>query len=317
MFASTHPQEFPPAILSRLQRFDVRRLTVAEISGKLERILAADGREAEPEAVELIARLAAGGMRDAESMLDQLLAVDEWPRRGRARSATCSASPTRRPSTGSSTALAAGDAARRHRPARRARGPRPRPARVPRPGRRRHPRSPAGGPDLRDRRRSRALIAAAHRLARHRPDAPGSGGLRLQLELALLDADRRWPHRCASRAPPRRRDPAPATPRHGRTAGRGAHRRRDAAATAEPPVPAATRGPDRSPSRPSLRPRAPRRRGRRTAEPARPKPPPAPAEARRVRRPGPGRDPRARRAGVPRAATSSDCAAAGPRSSRP
>ncbi len=74
MFASTHPQEFPPAILSRLQRFDVRRLTVPEISGKLERILAADGRSADPDAIALVARLAAGGMRDAESILDQLLA---------------------------------------------------------------------------------------------------------------------------------------------------------------------------------------------------------------------------------------------------
>jgi DNA polymerase-3 subunit gamma/tau len=74
MFASTHPQEFPPAILSRLQRYDVRRLTVPEIEGKLTRILEADGRAAEPGAVNLIARLAAGGMRDAESMLDQLLA---------------------------------------------------------------------------------------------------------------------------------------------------------------------------------------------------------------------------------------------------
>ncbi|HEY2917251.1 MAG TPA: DNA polymerase III subunit gamma/tau [Candidatus Limnocylindrales bacterium] len=74
MFASTHPEEFPPAILSRLQRFDVRRLTAAEIEGKLERILEADGRSATPEALHLIARLAAGGMRDAESMLDQLLA---------------------------------------------------------------------------------------------------------------------------------------------------------------------------------------------------------------------------------------------------
>ena len=73
MFASTHPQEFPPAILSRLQRFDVRRLTTDEIAGKLRRILEADGRAATPEAVHLIARLAAGGMRDAESMLDQLL----------------------------------------------------------------------------------------------------------------------------------------------------------------------------------------------------------------------------------------------------
>jgi DNA polymerase III subunit gamma/tau len=74
MFASTHPQDFPPAILSRLQRFDVRRLTTAEIEGKLRRILDADGRAASPEALHLIAKLAAGGMRDAESMLDQLLA---------------------------------------------------------------------------------------------------------------------------------------------------------------------------------------------------------------------------------------------------
>jgi DNA polymerase-3 subunit gamma/tau len=74
LFASTHPQDFPPAILSRLQRYDVRRLTVPEIEGKLGRILAAESIEAEPGAVHLIARLAAGGMRDAESMLDQLLA---------------------------------------------------------------------------------------------------------------------------------------------------------------------------------------------------------------------------------------------------
>jgi len=75
MFASTHPQDFPPAILSRLQRFDVRRLTTAEIEGKLTRILEADGRAATAAALHLIARLAAGGMRDAESMLDQLLAT--------------------------------------------------------------------------------------------------------------------------------------------------------------------------------------------------------------------------------------------------
>jgi DNA polymerase-3 subunit gamma/tau len=74
MFASTHPQDFPPAILSRLQRFDVRRLTTSEIEGKLRRILEAEGREADMSAMHLIARLAAGGMRDAESMLDQLLA---------------------------------------------------------------------------------------------------------------------------------------------------------------------------------------------------------------------------------------------------
>ena len=74
LFASTHPQDFPPAILSRLQRYDVRRLTTTEIEGKLERILAAESITAEPAAVGLIARLAAGGMRDAESILDQVLA---------------------------------------------------------------------------------------------------------------------------------------------------------------------------------------------------------------------------------------------------
>ena len=75
MFASTEPSGFPPAILSRLQRFDVRRLSVPEIEGKLTRILEADGRTIEPAAITLIARLAAGGMRDAESILDQLLSM--------------------------------------------------------------------------------------------------------------------------------------------------------------------------------------------------------------------------------------------------
>jgi DNA polymerase-3 subunit gamma/tau len=75
MFASTEPSGFPPAILSRLQRYDVRRLTIPEIEGKLSRILASDGRLADAGAIHLIARLAAGGMRDAESMLDQLLSA--------------------------------------------------------------------------------------------------------------------------------------------------------------------------------------------------------------------------------------------------
>jgi DNA polymerase-3 subunit gamma/tau len=79
MFASTHPQDFPPAILSRLQRFDIRKLTVAEITGKLDRILTSDGRDVEPEALRIIARLAAGGMRDAESILDQLLSSTSGP----------------------------------------------------------------------------------------------------------------------------------------------------------------------------------------------------------------------------------------------
>jgi DNA polymerase III subunit gamma/tau len=75
MFASTEPSGFPPAILSRLQRYDIRRLTIPEIEGKLTRILEADSRTIEPAALTLVARLAAGGMRDAESILDQLLST--------------------------------------------------------------------------------------------------------------------------------------------------------------------------------------------------------------------------------------------------
>jgi DNA polymerase-3 subunit gamma/tau len=76
VFCTTDPTQVRPAVISRVQRFDFRRLTVPEIAGKMRTILEADGREADPEAVELIARLAAGGMRDAESMLDQLLGTD-------------------------------------------------------------------------------------------------------------------------------------------------------------------------------------------------------------------------------------------------
>lgn len=73
IFCTTDSTQIRPAVLSRVQRFDFRRLTVPEIAGKLGTIMEADGRNAEPEAIDLIARLAAGGMRDAESMLDQLL----------------------------------------------------------------------------------------------------------------------------------------------------------------------------------------------------------------------------------------------------
>ena len=73
IFCTTDAGGIRPAVLSRVQRFDFRKLTVEQIAGKLTRILADSGREADDDAVDLIARLAAGGMRDAESMLDQLL----------------------------------------------------------------------------------------------------------------------------------------------------------------------------------------------------------------------------------------------------
>jgi len=75
VFCTTDPSGIRPAVISRVQRFDFRPLALPLIEGKLVRILAADGRTAEPKAVELIARLANGGMRDAESILDQLLSA--------------------------------------------------------------------------------------------------------------------------------------------------------------------------------------------------------------------------------------------------
>ncbi len=73
IFCTTNSSQIRPAVLSRVQRFDFRPLPPVLIEGKLRRILAADGRSAEPEAVSLVAHLADGGMRDAESILDQLL----------------------------------------------------------------------------------------------------------------------------------------------------------------------------------------------------------------------------------------------------
>ncbi len=75
IFCTTDPSGIRPAVISRVQRFDFRPLALPLIEGKLRRILEADGRVAEPAAIELVARLANGGMRDAESILDQLLSA--------------------------------------------------------------------------------------------------------------------------------------------------------------------------------------------------------------------------------------------------
>ena len=75
IFCTTDSSQIRPAVISRVQRFDFRPLPLVLIEGKLRRILEADGRTAEPAAVALVARLANGGMRDAESILDQLLSA--------------------------------------------------------------------------------------------------------------------------------------------------------------------------------------------------------------------------------------------------
>jgi DNA polymerase III subunit gamma/tau len=74
ILATTDTHKVPATIISRTQRFDFRPIPSDVIVGKLTRIVAAEGAEAEPEALVLIARLADGGMRDAESLLDQVLA---------------------------------------------------------------------------------------------------------------------------------------------------------------------------------------------------------------------------------------------------
>jgi DNA polymerase-3 subunit gamma/tau len=73
VLATTDTHKVPATIISRTQRFDFRRIQADAIVGKLTRIVAAEGAEADPDALALIARLADGGMRDAESLLDQVL----------------------------------------------------------------------------------------------------------------------------------------------------------------------------------------------------------------------------------------------------
>ena len=74
ILATTDTHKVPATVISRTQRFDFRRISVALIAAKLARIVAAEGAQADPEALELMAQLADGGMRDGESLLDQVLA---------------------------------------------------------------------------------------------------------------------------------------------------------------------------------------------------------------------------------------------------
>jgi DNA polymerase III subunit gamma/tau len=74
ILATTDTHKVPATIISRTQRHDFRRLPEATIVGKLRRIIATDGLDADDDALALVARLADGGMRDAESLLDQVLA---------------------------------------------------------------------------------------------------------------------------------------------------------------------------------------------------------------------------------------------------
>ena len=73
IFCTTDPEKIPITVLSRCQRFDFAPVETAEILGRLREITTAEGATAEGEALELIARRAAGSMRDSQSLLEQLL----------------------------------------------------------------------------------------------------------------------------------------------------------------------------------------------------------------------------------------------------
>lgn len=74
IFATTEIKKVPITILSRCQRFDLRRLDESEIATHLENILRRESFEAEKQALELIAKMSEGSVRDSLSLLDQALA---------------------------------------------------------------------------------------------------------------------------------------------------------------------------------------------------------------------------------------------------
>lgn len=74
IFATTEPHKIPATILSRCQRFDYRRVTLAQIQQRLTEVIAAEKVSAEPGALSIIGRASEGSMRDALSLLDQVIA---------------------------------------------------------------------------------------------------------------------------------------------------------------------------------------------------------------------------------------------------
>ena len=80
VFATTDPQKIAQAaapVLSRLQRFDLKRMGPADIRERLTSVLASEGVESEPDALAMLARAADGSMRDALSLTDQVLSMGD------------------------------------------------------------------------------------------------------------------------------------------------------------------------------------------------------------------------------------------------
>ena len=75
IFATTEARKVPLTVLSRCQRFDLRRVEVPVLAAHLRHVVAKEGAQADEEALLLIARAAEGSVRDALSLLDQALAM--------------------------------------------------------------------------------------------------------------------------------------------------------------------------------------------------------------------------------------------------
>jgi DNA polymerase-3 subunit gamma/tau len=73
IFATTESQKVLPTIVSRCQRFEFRPISESVLVERLTQIAEAEAVEISAEALESIARLASGGMRDAQSILDQMI----------------------------------------------------------------------------------------------------------------------------------------------------------------------------------------------------------------------------------------------------
>jgi DNA polymerase III subunit gamma/tau len=77
ILATTESYKIPATVASRCQRFEFRRIPVAEIVARLKAQCATEGLTAETAALELVARQATGSLRDAISLLDQLVASND------------------------------------------------------------------------------------------------------------------------------------------------------------------------------------------------------------------------------------------------
>lgn len=77
VLATTHPQKIPVTILSRCLQFNLRRLSVDQITQQLQQIVQSEGFQAEEDALKHIAVAADGSMRDGLSLLDQAIATED------------------------------------------------------------------------------------------------------------------------------------------------------------------------------------------------------------------------------------------------